>query len=109
MDLINNLLSKTEQLDTSLKKLRETGSNLAQATRNYKVAVNQKALQLRDDKMAVGMITLTIYGYRDIAELRFKRDVAEVVYKANLEAINTLKLQCRILESTIQREWGSAK
>ena len=109
MDLVNELLSKSEHLDASLKKLRETGSNLAQATRNYKVAVNQKALSLRESGTAVGMITLTIYGYRDIAELRFKRDVSEVVYKANLEAINTLKLQCRILESTIQREWGSAK
>jgi len=109
MDLINELLSKTELLDTSLKKLRETGSNLAQAERNYKVAVNQKALELRDSGMAIGMINTTIYGYREIAELRFKRDVAEVVYKANLEAIQTLKLQIRILQSSIEREWGNTK
>lgn len=40
-----------------------------------------------------------------VAEARFKRDVAEAIYKANQEAINTLKLEIRLIESQIQREY----
>lgn len=107
MDLVNELLSKTEKLDVSLKKLRETGTALAQAEREYKIVLRQEALKLRaEESMAVTLISKIIYGVPEVADLRFKRDIAETVYKANLEAINTLKLQLRIMEAQIQREWG---
>lgn len=53
------------------------------------------------------MIDKTCYGIPSVAEARFRRDCAEVVYKANLEAINTLKLQMRLIENQLSREWGS--
>jgi hypothetical protein len=52
------------------------------------------------------MIDKTAYGIPSVAEARFKRDVAEVTYKANQEAINSIKLQLRLIENQIQREWG---
>ena len=55
------------------------------------------------------MIDKVVYGVKEIAELRFKRDVADTVYQANLEAINSIKLQIRILENQISREWGISK
>ena len=57
--------------------------------------------------MAITLIDKTCYGIPSVAEARFKRDVAETVYKANLEAINSIKLQLRLLESQISREWGA--
>lgn len=57
--------------------------------------------------MAIGMIDKTCYGIPKIAELRFKRDVAEAVYKANLESINSIKLQLRLLDAQLTREWGA--
>ena len=57
--------------------------------------------------MAIGMIQLTCYGVPDVAELRFRRDVAETVYQANKEAINAIKLELRLIENQIQREWGT--
>jgi len=96
-------------LDVAIKQLRYTGTALAEATREYKIAVNKKALELRSSGNAVGMITLTIYGYEDIATLRFTRDTAEVVHQANIHSINGIKLQMRILEETIKREWGNIK
>ena len=52
------------------------------------------------------MIDKTCYGIPSVAEARFKRDVAETVYTANKEAINSIKLQLRLIEGQIQREWG---
>ena len=57
--------------------------------------------------MAIGMINLTIYGEPEIAELRFKRDKAEIIHKANTEAVNVIKLQLRIMEDQLNREWGN--
>lgn len=107
MDLYNELTSKIEQLQVSLKKLRETGSNYAKAERDYKVLLRQEVLRLRDEGQAIGVITLTCYGIPSVAEKRFQRDVAQTIYEANKEAINTLKLQIRLIESQLQREWNN--
>lgn len=106
MDLVNDIQSAIEKLNVSLRKLRETGSDFAQSEKEYKITLRQEALKLRTNGEAIGMIDKTIYGVPEVAELRFKRDVAETVYQANKEAINVLKLQIRIMEAQLQREWG---
>lgn len=109
IDLYEELQAKTRQLETSIKQLRQNGTAYAEAERDYKVLLRQECLKLRDAGMPVGMIDKTCYGIPTVAEARFRRDVAEAVYKANTEAINGLKLQMRLLESQIEREWGAAK
>lgn len=107
MDLYNELQAKTRELDMSIRQLRTSGTNYAQAEKDYKILLRQECLKLRDSGMAIGMIDKTCYGIPTVAEARFKRDVAEAVYKANLEAINSIKLQMRILEGQINREYGT--
>lgn len=107
MDLYNELQSKTRELEISIKMLRKTGGEWAKAERDYKILLRQECLKSRDDGMAVGMIEKTCYGIPSVADARFKRDMADVVYKANMEAINSIKLQMRLIEAQLQREWGS--
>lgn len=107
MNLFNELQNKTKQLEVSIKELRNSGTNYAQAEKDYKVLLRTECLKLRDEGMAIGMIDKTCFGIPSVAEARFKRDVAEAVYKANLEAINSIKLQMRLIESQLQREYGS--
>lgn len=107
MDLYNELNSKIQELEVSIKQLRKSGTSYAEAERDYKVLLRQEVLKMRDEGQAIGVITLTCYGIPSVAEARFKRDVAETVYKANLEAINSIKLQLRLLESQIQREYSN--
>lgn len=107
MDLYQELAQKTKQLEISIKELRNNGTNYAQAERDYKVLLRQECLKLRDEGMAIGMIDKTCYGIPSVAEARFKRDVAEAVYKANLESINSLKLQMRLIENQISREYDN--
>lgn len=108
MDLYEELMSKIKQLETAVKMLRKTGTDRAEAERSYKVLLRQEVLKLRDEGMAVGIIEKTCHGIPSVAEARFKRDVAEATYQANIESINALKLQIRIIESQIQREYGIA-
>lgn len=106
MDLYNELNVKTQQLEASIKSLRVNGTEYAKAERDYKILLRQECLRLRDEGMAIGMIDKTCFGIPSVAEARFKRDVAESIYKANQEAINSIKLQLRLIENQLQREWG---
>lgn len=108
-DLFEELRQKTAQLDASIRQLRKSGSAYAQAERDYKILLRTECLRLRDEGMAIGMIDKTCYGIPSVAEKRFQRDVAEAVYTANKEAINSLKLQMRIINEQIGREWGASE
>ena len=107
-DLYEDLQNKTRQLDISIKQLRRTGTEFANAEKEYKILLRSEVLKLRDSGVAVGIIDKICYGIPAVADARFKRDVAEAVYKANLESINSIKLQMRLIEGQLQREWGSA-
>ena len=107
-DLYLELRNKTKNLEWSVKELNQSGIAYAQAERDYKVLLRQAVLKMRSEGLAVVIIDKTCHGVPEVANARFNRDVAEATYKANLEAINALKLQMRIIEAQIQREWGQA-
>lgn len=107
MELYEELNNKIQQLEASIKSLRVNGTAYAEAERDYKILLRTECLRLRDEGMAIGMIDKTCFGIPSVAEARFKRDVAESVYKANQEAINSIKLQLRLIENQLQREWGN--
>ena len=108
MELYQELQNKIEELDISIKALRHKGTAYAQAERDYKVLLRTECLKLRDEGMAVTLIDKICYGIPNVADARFKRDVAEAVYKANQEAINSIKLQMRLIEAQLSREWGNS-
>ena len=105
-DLVQELNQKINELNVSVKQLRVSGSARAETERDYKIKLSQKVAELRAEGQPVTLVSLLVYGDKEVAELRFKRDMADVVYQANQEAINSAKLQMRLLESQIQREWG---
>lgn len=97
-----------KELTSSIKLLRINGNSLAAAEREYKMCLRQEALKMRAEKdMPVTLINQVIYGVPEVAEKRFKRDVAETTYNTNLEHINVTKLKLRLLENQLQREWGA--
>ena len=110
MDLINDIQMLMEELTISIKKLRKTGQALAEAERDYKITLRQEALKLRVEKdMPVTLINQIIFGVPEVAEKRYKRDIAETIYNTNQEHINATKLKLRLLESQLSREWGNSK
>ena len=107
MDLFNDIQVLTQKLNQSIKLLAQYGNELAEAERDYKITLRQEALKLRAEKgMAVTLIQQVVYGVPEVADKRFKRDVAEAMRDTAQENINVLKLQIRILESQLSREWS---
>ena len=105
MDLINELLEKINLLGKAIEELKKRGHRLSQAEADYKVAMAEKILDLRDKGNPVTIIPDLARGNFDISRLRLKRDIAEVDYQTNQEYINFLKLSIRILDSQLSREW----
>lgn len=107
MELYQEILRLINELDISVKNLRKSGTELADAEQKYKICLREEALKLRAEKnMPVTLINQIIYGVPEVARLRFDRDVKEAVYQANLESINSTKLKLRILENQLSREYG---
>lgn len=106
--LYQELQNKVGLLDVAVRELRSRGAAYAQAERDYKVALAKAILDRRGEGMPVTIIGDVCRGQKDIAQLRFERDCAEVLYRSALEAINSLKLQIRVIENQVSREWGQA-
>lgn len=104
--MIEELIRK---LNLAINELAKNGRAYAQAEYDYKTKLNEIALKKRADGEAIGMITLTIYGDKEVALARLKRDIAKVTYDASIEFINSVKLQLRLLDSQAQREWNNAE
>lgn len=105
-NLFNDIQELIKKLNNSINILAKYGKELAEAERDYKIVLRQEALKLRNDQeMAVTLINQVIYGVPEVASRRFKRDVAEAMYKTAQENINVMKLQLRILENQLNREW----
>ncbi len=109
MDLIEEIQRLMEELTISIKKLRYNGQEYAEAERDYKITLRQEALKLRVEKdMPVTLINQIIFGVPEVAEKRYKRDIAETIYNTNQEHINATKLKLRLLESQLNREWSNS-
>lgn len=106
-DLVNELASKTALLDAAIRQLGKRGSAYAEAERDYRCALAKQILLERGKGTPVTIISDICKGDKEISLLRFKRDCAEVTYKSALEAINSYKLQIRIMDAQIEREWHS--
>ena len=108
MNLFNEIEELIDKLNSGISLLAKYGKELAEKEREYKITLRQEALKLRNEKnMAVTLINQIIYGIPEVAQKRFNRDVAETMYQTALENINVKKLQLRVLENQLQREWGN--
>lgn len=104
-ELINQLNDLSVKLRESVSYMRRAGENYARAQNAYKTAINQEYLKLRADGMPVTMISQIVHGQPDVAPKLLERDISEALYKTAQENIQAIKLQMRILENQIDREF----
>lgn len=109
MDLLNELQTKLNELDASIKSLRKTGQEYAEAYTNYRIKLAAKLVELKSGGMPVTIAYDVARGEQSTAKAKYNEIVKYAIYQANQEAIQSLKLQIRIIEGQIQREWGNVK
>lgn len=108
-DLVTEIGNKSRMLDVAITELKKRGQKYAEAEKAYRIALARRILDEREKGTPVTIISDICRGSTQIAGLRFERDCAEVVYKSAMEAINSMKLQIRLMDSQLGREWGAAK
>lgn len=106
-EMINRLNDLQLKMTQGIKLMGRYGRELAESEKNYKTELAKEVIRLRDKDVPVTLIQLRVYGSDKVADLRFKRDIAKAMYDTSKENINVLKLQIRLLESQIDREWKS--
>lgn len=107
MELWEEIINIKVILEKSVAELKERGIAMAKAEKDYRVKLAHRTLVLRSEGYPVTVLGDVVRGEEEVAELRYKRDVAEALYKSCIEGINVYKLNLKILESQYQREWGS--
>lgn len=106
MDLYNELQEKCRLLDNSIKMLRKTGSDYARAYSNYRIELAKELMRLKDEGYAITLAGDVARGKPDIAHLKFLEISTEAIYKANMESINVLKLEIKIIQEQLNKEYG---
>ena len=104
-DLLLELQGKVGLVDKALVQLGKRGETYAEAEKKYRIKLAEKILIERDKGTPVTVISDIARGDREIAKLKFERDVAEITYKSAMEAINCYKIQIRVLSEQLDREW----
>lgn len=106
-DLMGKMSSLTSLLDAAIRQLGKRGEAFANAKCEYQVELAKEMLVLREKGQPVTLVPDLARGIPRIAKLRLQKDLTETLYKSAQEAIQSYKLQIRILDAQIQREWGN--
>lgn len=107
MELYEELNRKSKELDIAIKSLRKTGQAYATAYTNYRIALANELLKLKADGYAITLAGDIARGRPDIAHLKYEEIAKESIYKANLESINAIKLQIKLLNEQLSREYSN--
>lgn len=106
MELWEEIIEIERQLDQALSTLRENGNKYCEAERKYQMAKSKEIMRLKSEGYPITLIPQVVKGIEEIANLDFERNTCEVVYKANQEALNVKKLELRVKESEVEREYA---
>lgn len=96
-------------LEKAVTEMKSRSKKLAEAEYHYRMALSKRLTELRAEGQAVTHLADIARGERNIAKLRFNRDVAKGLCDSSQEAINAYKIKIRVLENQYSREWGQAK
>ena len=106
-DLVNALKAERELLKACVKTMKEVGRNLAMAESEYRIALRIEILRLHiEDGVAWTVCDSLAKGKKDVAKLRFNRDIKKSDYDVIKEKINQTKIEVKIADAEIKQDWG---
>lgn len=103
-NLFEELALLINQLKSSVKVLKSNGIDLANKERAYKEQLSEEVTILKEEGTPSTLIDKIVYGIPEVSSKREQRDIAEATYKANLEGINSVKLQIKVIEEMINKD-----
>lgn len=109
METWEELLQIERQLDSALKTLRTNGQAYAEANREYRIAKAKKILELKSSGYPITIILDLAKGDDKVAQLDLEKNIAEAVYKANLEALHVKQQEYATHRLYFDKEYSMTK
>lgn len=103
---IQEVMNKAEQSLSEYKRLNE---DYALKEYKYRTALSKRLVELRATGQPVTHLADIARGEKEIARLRFDRDIAEGLKNSAEKGTDFYKLYARLMEAQTSREWGQAK
>lgn len=107
MSLWQEIRDKMAELDAATASARKSGVDAASAEATYQRNKNIRALQIRAEGVPWTGVQLLIKGDTAVNGYLLDRDTKVALHDADVDLVNTLKVQLRILMNEYQREYGS--
>lgn len=106
--LTQELAQRRRDLHRALSELGPRGAEKSRTERDYRIALKKRLAELKADGQPTTIVGDLARGDDEVADLKMKRDMAEVLYDSAKEAINVIKLDIRVLSEEIKRGWENA-
>ena len=108
MELWNDIQLDMRQLSREVADMRECGQRYAEADVAYRKAKAVAILRERTGGTPATIAKDVIYADDEVCRALMERDCAESLYASSKEAINALKIQIKVNEAQLQREWSES-
>lgn len=105
MEEIQKMQELNTYLTTALAEYKKRGMDYAKAYKNYRVLLSQELLKLKAEGMPVTIAYDIARGTEQVANAKEQEIITECLYKSCQEAINTYKLQIKILQENINKDY----
>lgn len=100
IDIAQEIRRVSARLDKAPKAIRNDAKEFAEAERLYRMELAKEITKLKADGMPATLILDVARG--NVAELKFKRDLAEGLYKASIESSKALQSEMSGLQSILK-------
>ncbi len=99
IDINKQLFESAGELRNGARLIFRYARAYAEAEREYRVQMAKKIMELRDRKIPATLIENIARG--EIADLRYKRDLAELTYQACRESLRAQQSQISALQTIL--------
>lgn len=105
MEEIKKMEELNNYLTSALAEYKSRGKAYAKAYKNYRILLSQELLRLKAEGMPVTIAYDIARGKEEVANAKEQEIICECLYKSCQEAINSYKLQIKVLQEQINKEY----
>jgi len=105
MEELQKMNELNNYLTAALTEYKARGKAYAEAYKKYRILLSQELLRLKAEGMPVTIAYDIARGKQEVADAKEQEIITECLYKSCQEAINTYKLQIKILQENINKDY----
>lgn len=106
-DLIQARDESRRLMKEALKERLERGRIWREADRNYHIIKAETTARLLGEGKPATLVKDLVRGDKAVAEADYERGLAKDAFENSTEAINVYKIDVKVIEGDIDREWHS--